>query len=245
MAEKADSMAASEEDAARESIREGLADVRRLVAELVACEAQLLAAAHRRDLRRWGLDVAGPVAVALALLTAFGLANAAAVYGLSTLMPAWAAALVLAGAWAVVGAALALAVWVRGERGEGLRWWRPLIGAPDEQLGEVREARMRAEHALRESLERLAPELAERAAVTVVPVASAVATGMATEMAGSVVDAGGDLLEGSDDLVESITEDVPGGGVVNQIWDVVLLPGRFGVRVVTTVLRRSPPDESA
>jgi hypothetical protein len=26
--------------------------------------------------------------------------------------------------------------------------------------------------------------------------------------------------------------------VVNQIWDVVLMPGRLGVRVATTVLKR-------
>ena len=46
------------------------------------------------------------------------------------------------------------------------------------------------------------------------------------------------MIETSSEVVESITEAVPGGGIVNQIWDVVLLPGRVGVRVVTTVLRR-------
>ena len=50
-----------------------------------------------------------------------------------------------------------------------------------------------------------------------------------------------DLLEASDDIVEAIADDLPGGSVVNQIWDVVLIPGRFGVRVATTVLRRDPP----
>ena len=38
--------------------------------------------------------------------------------------------------------------------------------------------------------------------------------------------------------MDTITEDVPGGGMVNQIWDIVLMPGRFGVRVATTVLKR-------
>jgi hypothetical protein len=57
-------------------------------------------------------------------------------------------------------------------------------------------------------------------------------------MAGGLVDAGGDLIEGADDLVEALAEDVPGGSAVNQIWDVVLMPGRFGLRVATTVLRR-------
>ena len=40
------------------------------------------------------------------------------------------------------------------------------------------------------------------------------------------------------EFVEEIVEDLPGGGVVNQVWDVVLAPGRFGIRVATTVLKR-------
>jgi len=39
-------------------------------------------------------------------------------------------------------------------------------------------------------------------------------------------------------MVEAMAEDLPGGGVVNQMWDVVLTPGRFGLRVATTVLKR-------
>jgi hypothetical protein len=30
---------------------------------------------------------------------------------------------------------------------------------------------------------------------------------------------------------------------VNQIWDVALMPGRFGLRVATTVLRRDAPAD--
>src|SRR5262249_35101506 len=192
---------------------------------------------------RLAVDVAGPAAVVLALLTAFGLANAAAVRGLSSVMAAWGAALVLAAGWVLVGALLALAIWVRGEHGKGLRWWRGLTGTPDEALEAVREARERAQGALRETLERLAPPLAEEAASAVVPVASSVATGMAAGMAGGVVEAGSDLIEGSDDLVESMAEDIPGGGIVTQMWDIVLVPGRFGVRMVTKVLRGSPPPD--
>jgi hypothetical protein len=58
-------------------------------------------------------------------------------------------------------------------------------------------------------------------------------------MATGVVDAGGDLLEASDDIVEAMAEDLPGGSIVNQVWDVVLMPGRFGVKVATTVLKRN------
>jgi hypothetical protein len=64
-------------------------------------------------------------------------------------------------------------------------------------------------------------------------------------MAGGVVDAGADILETSDQIVEAIAEDLPGGSVVNQVWDVVLAPGRLGVKAATTVFRRSdaaPPE---
>ena len=39
-------------------------------------------------------------------------------------------------------------------------------------------------------------------------------------------------------VVEALMEDVAGGGAVNQVWDVVLLPGRFCVRVASGVLKR-------
>ena len=233
-----------EEDDAREAIREQLADLRREVSELAGCEGRLAAAAHRRELRRWAVDVAGPAAVALALLTAFGLANAAAARGAVGGAVRLGRSARPRRGWAVVAGLLALGIWMRGEHGRGLRWWRALTGTPEQALEDVRRARDRAEQEVRATLERLVPALSAQAATAVVPVASAVASGMATGMAGGVVDVGGDLIEGSDDLVESITESVPGGGIVNQIWDVVLGPGRFGVRVATTVLQRSPPSDT-
>ena len=30
--------------------------------------------------------------------------------------------------------------------------------------------------------------------------------------------------------------------MVNQIWDVALMPGRLGIRVATTVLKRTEPN---
>jgi hypothetical protein len=58
-----------------------------------------------------------------------------------------------------------------------------------------------------------------------------------------VIDVGEDLLETSDEIVEAIADDLPGGGVVNQIWDVALMPGRYGLKVVTTVLKREEPSD--
>ena len=51
-----------------------------------------------------------------------------------------------------------------------------------------------------------------------------------------------DLFDDSDDMVEAMTEDLPGGGVVNLMWDVVLLPGRVGLKVAATVLKRTEPN---
>jgi hypothetical protein len=241
MAEPAESMAASPtQSETREAIREQLARLRLELAELGYYETQLAATEHKRELRRVAVDIGGALAVALALLTAFGLANAAAVRGLTTAMSGWAAALVLAGAWIAAGAVLAFALWLRAERGKGLKWWRMLTGVPADELRDVEQSRAQAERAVRETLERLAPAASKEVASAVVPMASAVAGEMAGEMAAGVVDAGGDLLEGSDDLVESVTEEMPAGGIINQIWDVALMPGRFGVRVATTVLKRPP-----
>jgi hypothetical protein len=61
-------------------------------------------------------------------------------------------------------------------------------------------------------------------------------------MAGDAVEAGQDILESSDEIVEAIADDLPGGGVVNQMWDVVLMPGRLGLKVATTVLKRGEPS---
>jgi hypothetical protein len=54
---------------------------------------------------------------------------------------------------------------------------------------------------------------------------------------------GEELLEASEDVVEVI-EELPGGGAVGQMVDVVLYPGRLGLRVATTVLRGSPKEDS-
>ena len=83
---------------------------------------------------------------------------------------------------------------------------------------------------MRDTLERLSPVVTREIALAAVP-----------NVAGGMVDAGGDLIEGADEIVEALTEGVPGGSVVNQMWDVVLMPGRLGVRVATTVLRRGGP----
>jgi hypothetical protein len=101
---------------------------------------------------------------------------------------------------------------------------------PEETREDLERARDEAEEAVYDTLGRLAPAVTVEIASAAVPLAGGMATG--------VVDAGGDLLEASDDIVEAMAEDLPGGSIVNQVWDVVPMPGRFGVKVATTVLKR-------
>ena len=219
MAETVDPPAAElTEDEVGESVTELLEQLGREVSALVLCETRLAASRHRPELRRASRDVAAAVVAVLAFLAAFVLANAAALDALSTALSDWAAALVLGAVWAAIGAALALFLRARARRVTG---WN----AEDAEL-----ARAEAEQAVRATLERLSPAVTREIALATVPMAGDVASG--------VVDAGGELIENADDIVEAMTQGVPGSRVVNQMWDVVLMPGRLGIRVATTVLKR-------
>jgi hypothetical protein len=223
--ELVEELAETAEEDESEEVTELLEQLAKEMTTLVACEAQLAASRHKPELRRAARDGATALVAALAFLTAFGLANAAAVEGLRSVFSAWLAPLVLAGAWAAVGAVLALALLVRARRAAG----------PPKDL-EQRSAE--AEEAVRETLGRLIPAISKEIASEALPMAGDLAGGLA----GGVVDAGGDLLEGSDDMIEEITEDLPAGGLVNRVVDVALAPGRFGVRVATTVLKGNARD---
>jgi hypothetical protein len=206
----------------------------REVSVLVFCEAQLAASRNMPEARRAVRDIAAALVAAVAFLTAFGFANVAAMLGLTSVLSSWLAAVVLTAAWISVGSALAVALMVRAGRVTGWKWWRVFSGGAEASLNELEQARAEAERAVRETLEQLAPAMTFQIAAAAVP--------MATDAVGGVVDVGGDLIEASDDMVEGIAEDLPGGGVVNQMWDVVLMPGRFGVKVATTVLKRGEPE---
>jgi uncharacterized membrane protein len=188
------------------------------VAVLAAIEAQLVASRHGPELRRTARDVATGLAGIVALLTAFVFANVAAYVGLARASSAGAAALVLGAAWLVVGVVLVVAVTARLRR---LR-----AGSRD-----LEQARDEAEAAVRASLERLAPAVSVELASAVVPMAG-----------GAALDVGDDVLDAAEDMVEDLAEVVPGGSVVSQIWSVALLPGRWGLRVATTVLTPGRPE---
>jgi hypothetical protein len=142
------------------------------------------------------------------------LANTAVVLALANAVDAWLAALLLAVAWAALATVLGLALWARVKR------------ASQREGETVEEARERAEDDVRATLEQLGPVITKEIALAAVP------------SAGGIAEFGEDLVESVDDIVDDLAEEIPGGNVVNQVWDVVMAPGRFGIRVATTVLKR-------
>jgi Putative Actinobacterial Holin-X, holin superfamily III len=217
------------------SITELVVQLGRDLSVLALCEAELQASRNMPEVRRAARDFAAALLVVVALATAFVFANVAAFEGLSTVVSGWVAALVLCAVWIVVGVSLLLVLLVRAGHATRWKWWRVFKAGPAEAAKDLEQARADAEQAVLDTLERLAP------AITIEVATAAISN--AGDMAEGMLDVSGDVLETSDEIVEAIAEDLPGGGVVNQMWDVVLMPGRYGLKVVTTVLKRDePPD---
>jgi len=202
---------------------------------LAFCDTQIAIFRNLPAARRVARDLIALLVAVLAFLTVFVFANVAAFEGLSTQLSAWASALVLCGIWGAVGIVLLLALMVRAGHMSGWRWWRAFRAGSEETLDDLERARAEAERAVRATLEQLAPALSVEIASAVVPMT----TGMAGNAAAGLVEVGGDMLESSGEIVEAVADEIPGGGVVNQMWDVVLTPGRLGLSVATTVLKRS------
>jgi hypothetical protein len=124
----------------------------------------------------------------------------------------------------VVGGLLAAGLLARVKH---WRVWTIFSASPAEAVTELEEARDEAATAVRETLEQLGPAISIQIATAAIPAAGNIAEGM---------------MDASEDIVEALAENLPAGSTVNQIWDVALMPGRFGLRVATTVLRRDPND---
>jgi hypothetical protein len=213
-----------------ESVSELVEQLGRDTSTLIFREVVISATEHVPELRRAARDLVTGLLAVVALATAFALANWAIVEALSPSLSGWRAPLVVATFWAVLGIALALVVLTRLGHLTGLKWWRAVGSDRDELQGQLNEARDEAEEAVRATLDRLSGAVAREAAPQI---ASAI-------IADGVAEAGEDLLEASDELLDTI-EEVAGGGVVRQAVDLVLLPGRFGIRVATTVLKSGKP----
>jgi len=210
---------------ADEPVSELIEQAGRAAGVLALREAQLAALRHGSQLRRAALDVAVALGVALAFVSAFVLANWAAVSALSGPLPGWAAPLLLATAWIVIGIGLLVVVLHRGDRVFDWRQ-RRLLGAAVEQRISARErARDDAWQGMRKSLERLTGEVVHEAAVlAVVPVAR------------GAVSAGEHIIDQIDEITDDLGEAVPGGGVINWVADTALLPARYFVSVARAAL---------
>ena len=215
-----------------ESITELVEQLGRDASRLALQEAALSASQRVPELRRVALGGAAAVAVVLAFTAAFALANWAAVSGLSSVLPTWLAALALAVGWLIVGTALLVGLLTRVGHASGVLWWRMIGADRPEAMRTLQESRDEAEQALRDTFARLSGAIA-----------SAAAGQLADAVGESAADVGDELLEASEELVDAI-EEVPGGTVVGQVVDVVLFPGRLGLRVATTVLRGTPKESA-
>jgi len=224
-----------EQDDAR-SVTELLEQLGHDLSELSVSEAQLEAARNMPEVRRLVRDIVGALVVVVAALTGFALLNVAAVDGLSRVLDTWLAALVLAAVWIAVGAVLLF-----GLMGRARRWlfWIVLKAPPTTALEELERERDDAIKAARDTLEHLGPALAIQ-----ISLAAVSKTGeIAGDAASGFVDVGDSALEASDEIVEEFAEELPGGSVVNEVWDIALMPGRFGVSVARTALRRRRPED--
>src|SRR5215471_5667659 len=178
------------EDETEQSLTELLEQLGRQMSALVFYEARLQASRHNDEIRLAVGGVVVALVAALAFLTAFALANVAAVRALQSNLSDWIAPLVLAGAWAALGVVIALVVRARAKR---MRAWK---------VKDAEEARAEAEQAVRDTLEQLAPVITKEIALAAVP--------MAGDMAGGVIDAGEEILDTADEILDNITDDIPG-----------------------------------
>jgi hypothetical protein len=196
--------------------------------------AQLEAARNMPEIRRAARQVAGLGIAAIGGATAFVFLNVAAINGLAKVMAPWLAALVLAAAWIAIAGVLLFGYLHRARR-----WlvWLLFKAPPQAALDELERERNEAGQELRATAERIGPVVAISIATAAIPQAGEVAGDVAV----GVIEAGDTVIEASDEIVDAIAEEIPGGGVVATAWDIVLIPGRFGVRVATTVIRRVRP----
>ncbi len=187
-------------------------------------EAQLVAARHTPRVRRRAQGLAVALGAAIAFLTAFALANWGAVVALSGPLPAWGAPLALATTWCVVGGLLLAVLAASGRVAGWRRAWLPGV----RPTSVCEQARDEARRDMTESLARLAGAVGDQAA-------AGVASAVVPVVAG-VVGAGEHLIDRVDEITDELEEAVPGGGVVNRLSDLALVPGRLLIGAARTTL---------
>lgn len=194
------------------------------VADLVeqtAHDAAVLAIANNRPaLLRGARTAALGVVAALAGVTAFALANWAAVDALGTTLHGWRAPLAIALVWLVVAVVIAVAVLERRAREVAI--------SPEE-----------AEKRFRATLDELVDAASSAAERRIAGMLLPVAGGMVAAGEG-MVEATDTVIEAADEITDVLEERLPGGFIVNRAFDIALVPGRVGVRVARVVLRIGP-----
>jgi hypothetical protein len=207
-------------------------EVGRATAALARRELELVAARNAPAVRRAGRDVALAVVAGVAFVTAFALANWAAVLALSSALADWLAPLVLAAGWCAVGAALLVTL---RPRYQGLGRW---IGDPRELVREREQARDEAAARLREAVDVLAGAAVDEALAqireAVVPAADEI-----VDAGEEVLDLGEGVIDAADKLTDRLEDEVPAGSLVNGALDLALYPSRLSIRIARVALGRS------
>ncbi len=207
------------------------------VATLARRELELATARHSAELRRTASVVAVALGGALALLTAFALGNWAAAIALSSALPEWLAPLVLAAGWIAVGVVLLGLARRSAEGAAWRRWSRAMQTDPADQIAALEQARDEARQAMGDSLEKVTGTLAKAAGEQIGKAALPLA-------GGAVVGVSEEIVDAADRLSDSIEDAVPGGGVMNRAVDIVLVPGRLGIKMTRTFLTRGDRPRS-
>ena len=160
------------------------------VGALLQREAELHAARNSPALRRSARTALAWTVVGIAFATAFALANWAAVQALDSVLPGWAAPLVLAAAWALLGGALVATMLLRSGESAGVGWWSVLTRG-EGVVAECQRARDEAQDVVRETLAAFAAAVGREAEAKI---ASAV-----VPIAGGIAEAGEEVLEAADE----------------------------------------------
>jgi len=215
---------------APERVSDLLQSTGRDAATLAVRELELATALRARELRRTAFVTAAALGAALALLTAFALGNWAAVVALTSVFPDWLAPLVLAAGWVIVGVVLLVFVRRSVERSVLRRWWRAIRTDPVDSVAAFELARDDARRVMSDSLDKVTGTLAREAGEQIGQAAVPLAGGAAIGAVEGVFDA-------ADDMSDAVEDAVPGGAVFNRAVDIVLAPGRLGIRVTRRVTR--------
>ena len=216
----------TEAEAPEQRVSDLLQHAGRDAATLALREVELATAQHAPELRRAAYVTAAALGAALALLTAFALANWAAVVGLSSVFSEWLAPLVLAAGWVTVGVVLLALVRRSVERSSVRRWWRAIQTDPADSIVAFEHARDDARQVMGDSLETVTATLAKQVGQAAVPLAG-----------GAVAGAAEGIIDAADEISDTVEDAVPGGAVINRAVDIVLAPGRLGIRVTRAVTK--------